>query len=292
MPNGWPATGLPATGLPATGLPATGLQSVEALHVTGDASTQRTESVVEETPVALLYNGDPFAVMMATPMDLEDFALGFALTEGIVASADEFKLVDLVRNAQGIALHGAIPQSRFDALGERRRNLEGRSGCGLCGVESLDAAIRPVRRVTAAGSTTGGNVSVAQIRAGLDRLAQHQPLNAASGGVHAAGYAHADGIVVREDVGRHNALDKLVGALAVSDRRGGFLVITSRASYEIVHKAAMADIAVVVAISAPTALAIRLAQQANITLVAFARGDTMNIYSGSGRIVGGASAPT
>ena len=257
-----------------------GLQSVDALHVAGGVSMMRTESVVEETPVALLYNGDPFAVMMATPMDLEDFALGFALTEGIVASADEFRLVDLVRSDRGIALHGAIPQSRFDALGERRRNLEGRGGCGLCGVESLDAAIRPIRTVT-----TTCDVSIAQVHDGLALLAQRQRLNAASGGLHAAGYVHANGIVVREDVGRHNALDKLVGALAAtSDRSDGFLVITSRASYEIVHKAAMAGIAVVVAISAPTALAIKLAQQANVTLVAFARGETMNVYSGGERI--------
>ncbi len=251
----------------------------DAWHVDGDARTARTEPVADETPVALLYNGDPFAVMMATPMDLEDFALGFALTEGIVASADEFRLVDVIRNERGISLHGAIPQARFDALGERRRNLEGRSGCGLCGVESLEAAIRPIRVVSGRC-----HVSVAQIRAGLEQLAQHQTLNAASGGVHAAGYVHADGIVVREDVGRHNALDKLVGALASAPLPDGFLVMTSRASYEIVHKSAMANIVMVVAISAPTALAIELAVKAHITLVAFARGETMNVYSAIERV--------
>jgi formate dehydrogenase accessory protein FdhD len=269
------------------------LAQVRALRVRGMHADERDDAVVVESPVALLYNGQPFAVMMATPDALDDFALGFALSEGIVATAAEFRLVDVVRSNEGVALHAAIPQARFDALQDRRRNLEGRSGCGLCGVEALQDALRPVPRVAASAP-----VSMAMIRAALESMARHQPLNAQSGGVHAAGFAFMGnshdgagaGLLVREDVGRHNALDKLIGALARAepaiDLRDGFLVITSRASFEIVHKAATAGIGLVVAISAPTDLAIRIADQAGVTLVAFARGDSMNVYTHRARIAG------
>lgn len=257
------------------------LHPVRTLHLSGHGHAARDDSVIVEAPVALLYNGTSFAVMMATPDALEDYALGFALSEGIVASADEFRLVDIVRHDEGIALHAAIPQARFDALDARRRGMEGRSGCGLCGVESLQAAARPVPRVTDSPA-----VDLSDIQAALDGLARQQPLNALSGGVHAAAFAHADGLLVREDVGRHNALDKLIGAMA---RQGippasGFVVITSRASYEIVHKAASAGIGLVVAISAPTDLAIRTAEAAGLTLAAFARGSSLNVYSHPARI--------
>jgi len=257
------------------------LRQLPALRSAAGVRDAREEAVVVEAPVALLYNGEPFAVMMATPSDLADFALGFALSEGIVATPGEFRLVDEVHGAGGVALHAAIPQARHDALAARRRNLEGRSGCGLCGVETLQEALRPVPRVAATGS-----IALAQIRAALAALAQRQPLNARSGGVHAAGFAHAGGLLVREDVGRHNALDKLVGALAHAGIApdSGFLVVTSRASYEIVHKAATAGIGVVVAISAPTDLAIRVAAEAGIALAAFARGDSLNLYTHPGRI--------
>jgi len=257
------------------------LQPVQALRLSADDRAPHADRVIVEAPVALLYNGESFAVMMATPESLEDFALGFALSEGIVGDASQFRLVDVVRHEDGIALHAAIPQVRFDALAERRRGLEGRSGCGLCGVESLQAALRPVPRVASTAS-----VGVASIRAALDALAAQQPLNALSGGVHAAGFAHAGGLLVREDVGRHNALDKLIGAMAhdAIAADSGFVVITSRASYEIVHKAATAGIGVVVAISAPTDLAIRTADAAGVTLAAFARGDSINLYTHPGRI--------
>jgi formate dehydrogenase accessory protein FdhD len=259
------------------------LARVRALRVQADARAERDDAVVVEAPVALLYNGLPFAVMMATPCDLEDFALGFALSEGIVATADEFRLVDVVHGEEGVALHAAIPQQRYDALAERRRTIEGRSGCGLCGVEALQDALRPVPRVQPSVLVTP-----AEIRAALAALAQRQPVNARSGGVHAAGFAHAGGLLAREDVGRHNALDKLIGALAQAriDPGSGFLVITSRASYEIVHKAATAGIGVVVAISAPTDLAVRIAAEAGITLAAFARGDAFNLYAHPERITG------
>jgi formate dehydrogenase accessory protein FdhD len=259
------------------------LQSVHALRLREDARLPHDDRVIVEAPIALLYNGEPFAVMMATPDSLEDFALGFALSEGIVATPAEFRLVDVVRHEQGASLHAAIPQARFDALQERRRGLEGRSGCGLCGVESLQAAMRPVPRVGLSRA-----VALDEIRAALAALAQRQPLNALSGGVHAAGFAHGGQLLVREDVGRHNALDKLIGAMAAHrpalPAGDGFLVITSRASYEIVHKAATAGIGLVVAISAPTDLAIRTAEAAGMTLAAFARGESVNVYTHYERI--------
>lgn len=251
------------------------LVQVRALRVQAQSSAAHEDAVVVETPVALLCNGESFAVMMATPCDLEDFALGFAISEGVVVEPDEFRLVDVVRTEAGIALHAAIPQSRHDAL-QRRRTLAGRSGCGLCGIESLQDALRPVPRVAEPQS-----VSPAHIQAALEALSDQQPLNARSGGVHAAGFAYAGGLLVREDVGRHNALDKTIGAMLREglDPAQGFLVITSRASYEIVYKTAVAGIGVVVAISAPTDLAIRTAQAAGITLAAFARGDALNLYA-------------
>ncbi|GAB3387448.1 formate dehydrogenase accessory sulfurtransferase FdhD [Lysobacter fragariae] len=259
------------------------LVPVRALRVQAGECSAHEDTVVVEAPVALLYNGQSHVVMMATPCDLEDFALGFALTEGVVASADELRVVDIVNGASGVAVHAAIPQSRWDALQSRRRNLAGRSGCGLCGVEALEDALRPVPRVREPQP-----VSMPRIQAALAGLAARQPLNARSGGVHAAGFVGEHGLLVREDVGRHNALDKLVGAMvhAGTDPGHGFLVITSRASYEIVHKAAMAGIGIVIAISAPTDLAIRTAEAAGITLAAFARGDAFNLYSHPGRIEG------
>ena len=256
-----------------------GLKPAVAMRLDGQRRETFADRVVEETPVALLYNGRSYAVMMATPADLEDFALGFALTEGVVERANEFRLVDCLQTAHGISLQAAIPQHRFDALVERSRNLAGRSGCGLCGVETLEAAVRPVRKLSDHLWVTSAAISQ-----GLRQLADAQPLNRISGGVHAAGFVHASGILVREDVGRHNALDKLVGALVSATVGSGFLVMTSRASYEIVHKAAAAGIAIVVAMSAPTNLAIRLADEAGITLVAFARGNTMTVYTHDDRV--------
>jgi formate dehydrogenase accessory protein FdhD len=262
---------------------AEGLRGVDMLRVAPRGHERLEDRVIAEAPVALVYNGVPFAVMMATPCDLEDFALGFALAEGIVGSPGEFELVDILRTDQGISLQGLIPSHRFATLGERHRNLAGRSGCGLCGVESLEEAVRPPPVVTG-----GPAITVAAVAAGIQAMAGAQPLNAISGGAHAAGFVAGDGrVTVREDVGRHNALDKLIGALAAApDNRvnSGFLAITSRASWEIVHKAAHARIAIIAAISAPTSLAISAAEAAGITLIAFARGDAMNVYTHPRRI--------
>jgi formate dehydrogenase accessory protein FdhD len=269
--------------------PSPGLRVVSTLHVEAGHRSEALDRAIEETPVAMLYNGIAYAVMMATPCDLEDFALGFALSEGVVERKEEFELVDCLRSEHGISLQALIPQARLDALEHRKRSLAGRSGCGLCGVESLQEAVRPLRRLE-----SDARIDPAMIRRGLRELGERQPLNRASGGAHAAGYAHGDGIAVREDVGRHNALDKLIGALArESDARAsrawrngdGVLAITSRASYEIVHKAASADIAIIAAISAPTSLAIDLADRAGVTLIGFARGEGMNVYTHAKRLV-------
>ncbi|MGH8216823.1 MAG: formate dehydrogenase accessory sulfurtransferase FdhD [Rhodanobacteraceae bacterium] len=253
------------------------------LRVAPGGRERLADRMIAEAPIALVYNGVPFAVMMATPCDLEDFALGFALAEGIVESAGEYELVDILRAEQGISLQGLIPSHRFAALGERRRNLAGRSGCGLCGVESLEDAVRPLPVVTG-----GPRITREAVVAGMRALARAQPLNAISGGAHAAGFVAGDGgVTVREDVGRHNALDKLIGALAVAPGTRvdtGFLAITSRASWEIVHKAAHAGIAIIAAISAPTSLAVSAAEAAGITLIAFARDEAMNVYTHPRRI--------
>lgn len=265
-----------------------GLRTARALRIEPGRALEHEripveDMVIEESPIALLYNGMPFAVMMATPVDLEDFALGFALCEGIVESSREFSLVDVVRDDAGIALHAAIPQARFDRVEDRRRTLEGRSGCGLCGVAELREVLRAPPPVAA-----GRRIAPGDIHAALDAVSRRQPMNARSGGVHAAGFVCGDAAWVREDVGRHNAVDKVVGALhratSVSDATQGMLVVTSRASYEIVRKAAFAGIPVVVAMSAPTAQAIAQAEAAGITLIAFARDARMTVYAGRERI--------
>jgi formate dehydrogenase accessory protein FdhD len=255
------------------------VREVAALRIDRGERQSFSDAVIEEAPIALLYNGVAHAVMMATPADLEDYALGYSLAEGVVEEPGELRYVEALDTGMGIVVEMLIPQARFDLLGDRRRALVGTSGCGLCGVESLQAALRPAPVVP-----FGQRCAAAAIGRGVHALAEAQVLNRRSGGVHAAGYVHADGILVREDVGRHNALDKLVGALRRGDAGEGFLVLSSRASYELVHKAACAGIGIVVAISAPTTLAIDLAQSSGITLVGFARGEQMNVYTHADRI--------
>lgn len=262
---------------------AHGFRELAALRM--DAATRESlhDRVIAETPVALVYNGQSFAVMMATPCDLADFALGFALAEGIVAGPGEFELVDTQTTPHGVSLQALIPHARFEALQQRRRSLAGRSGCGLCGIESLEDAVRPAPRVASAI-----RLDHASIAAGMAALSSRQPLNAITGGAHAAAFVTMNGsALVREDVGRHNALDKLIGARATDERMrdaDGFLVITSRASWEMVHKAAHAGIAVIAAISAPTSLAVAAAEDAGITLIAFARDAAMNVYTHAHRV--------
>lgn len=268
-----------------------GTHPVDLLQLRDGVQAHGRDHVAVEAPIALLYNGDPFAVMMATPVDLADFALGFTLSEGIVAQPDQCRIVDVLERDGGIAVHCAIPQACFDALGARRRNLEGRSGCGLCGAESLQAALRPI---PASADTHGARtISARQVHRAMQHLQQSQPLNARCGGLHAAAWlplsrhgTAAASATVREDVGRHNALDKAIGAVAGA---GGFgqaavALLTSRASYELVHKAATAGAVALAAISAPTSLAIALAERAGLTLMAFVREGGMNVYTHGRRI--------
>lgn len=255
------------------------------LRVERGATTQDDDRLAEEVPVAMHVNGEPFAVMMATPHDIEDFARGFALTEGKVASIDEISSIDIREVLEGVTVdvrtvghvlheHEAEPSPRA---------LPGRSGCGICGSRELEDVVRHPAPVG-----TGPSITAVAIEQALAALRAAQPINALTGSVHAAAWALPDGTLlsVREDVGRHNALDKLIGALLAAriDTDHGFVVLTSRASYEMVTKAAVARIAVVVAISAPTALAVHLAADCGVTLVGFARPGRFNVYTRPQRI--------
>jgi formate dehydrogenase accessory protein FdhD len=270
----------PGAQLPAAGQPRTGsepLQAVCAHRVDGAETCDVNETLAAEVPVAMQYNARPHAVMMATPSNLDDFAFGFALTERIIASVSELTLAATLWTEHGVALEMLIPQQRFLLLQTRERNLTGRTGCGLCGTATLEAAIRPVRRV----DPSGPRADVQALREGMRRLAAQQPLNDASGAVHAAALLTTDGgFTVREDVGRHNAIDKAVGAVMRAGQVPHSLLVTSRASYEVVHKAAEVGCRLVAAISAPTALALRLAQEAGITLVGWTRPPRLTVYCG------------
>ena len=234
--------------------------------------------IAAEVPVAIHYNGTPHVVMMATPDDLADFALGFSLSEGVIASPTELEGVVETTLLEGMQLALRIPAERAEAVARRQRNLTGQTSCGLCGTQDLEDVVRHPPRVAAAPP-----VGAQALPRALAELAQAQPLNALTGATHAAAWADVDGrlVLVREDVGRHNALDKLIGAMARAriDVRAGFVVVTSRASYEMVQKAATAGIGLLAAISAPTALAVHLADATGVTLVGFARGDDHVTYT-------------
>ncbi|MBY4675433.1 formate dehydrogenase accessory sulfurtransferase FdhD [Marinobacterium arenosum] len=244
----------------------------------GTLSERYVDQVAEEYPVALVYNGISHVVMMASPCNLEDFALGFSLSEGILASPAELYSVELEPHDEGYEVQLTIAAGRMAALKERRRNLAGRTGCGLCGTESLQQAIRPISPVSAQPLPSDQAVQRA-----LAQLADWQPLQALTGACHGAAWCDLAGEIrlVREDVGRHNALDKLVGALYGQgiDPLQGFALVSSRASYEMVQKSAAVGIATLVAVSAPTALAIRQAEQAGVNLIGFARQGRHMIYN-------------
>ncbi len=256
--------------------PAQRLRS--AVRVSGGVRTASVECVAEEVPVAMVYNGISHAVMLATPADLEDFGTGFSLAEGIVARASEIHDVNTAHHADGIEVRMEVSNRAFEALKARRRSLAGRTGCGLCGVDSLGQVSREVKPVTARPW-----VDEAAIHRAFVALGEGQALHALTGSVHAAAWAHADGTLfaVREDVGRHNALDKLIGAVALAgvDTAQGFAVVTSRASYEMVLKLASVGGGLLAAISAPTGLAIDLAQRSGVTLCGFVRDGRMAIYT-------------
>jgi len=234
--------------------------------------------IAEEVPISLIYNGVPHVVMLATPTNLEEFALGFSITEGIINKPQELLATRVYNRSNGIEVQLKISEQRFQCLEGKGRNLTGRTGCGLCGASTLKQAIR--RPGPVHGSLT---VNADELIAALSEIRQQQKINKLTGSVHAAAWAvPGTGIVaVREDVGRHNALDKLIGALLRTgkDPGTGFVVVTSRASYEMVQKTAWVSIPLLAAISAPTGLAIRLADEAGLTLIGFARADQHVVYT-------------
>ena len=255
-----------------------------AWRVGGAPASGGSRELPAETPVALVHDGSTYAVMMATPADLEDLALGFALTEGMVASPAEVLRAEVVHGPLGSEARLWLAPGRARALAGRRRRLAGPTGCGLCGIESLEEAARAPSPV----SDGAFRLSPGQVLAAMAALSEAQRLGAATRAVHAAGFwTPSEGLVaVREDVGRHNALDKLVGALARAGRSaaGGAVLLTSRVSVEMVGKAAAAGAPVLVAVSAPTTLALATAEAAGMTLVAVARADGFEVFCGEARI--------
>ncbi|MEW6705827.1 MAG: formate dehydrogenase accessory sulfurtransferase FdhD [Pseudomonadota bacterium] len=260
-----------------------GAERIRTLSSRGGELQCAHDWVAQEAPVALQYNGLSHAVMLASPLDLEDFAMGFSLSEGLIDAPGDLFEVEVQPATQGIVLEIRVAARCEVRLKERRRTLAGRSGCGLCGVESLEQALPPVPEVAA-----GPPVQAPALAQAMRQLQQAQPLQSATGATHAAAWCTPDGtlVLLREDVGRHNALDKLIGALA---RQGlpapqGFIAVTSRASHEMVQKTARAGVGLLAAISAPTTLAIERATQAGLCLVGFARGDDWVAYSHAARL--------
>ena len=253
------------------------------LVVTAAGAHAIERHVADEVPVALIYNGLSHVVLLATPLDIEDLATGFSLTEGVLESARELLDIEIAEVPDGIEARLRITERRFAALKEKRRFLAGRTGCGLCGVESLTEANRPLPTIDAKASITA-----AAVQRALAALPMRQPLNAATGAMHAAAWVNPSGeiMAVREDVGRHNAFDKLIGAhVAKGEGFGdGFALLTSRCSYELVAKAASIGIGILVAVSAPTRRALAIAAVAGITVVALARADAITVFTHPDRI--------
>ena len=248
---------------------------------------EASDCLAEEVPIALVYNGVSHAVMLATPQDLEDFALGFSLTEGILQHKSELYAIEIVQQPNGIELQLNIAAERFVSLKERRRSMAGRTGCGLCGAENLAQVMRLPQ---AAANIIAAPIEIIHWQSVQNAYENIQPLQAlqqATGATHACAWADAQGNIslLREDVGRHNAMDKLIGALAKNPpKTAGFVLTTSRASYEMVQKVASVGINMLAAISAPTGLAVRIAETYNVTLLGFVRQNQHVIYTHPQRI--------
>ena len=256
----------------------------------GRAPERVARAVAVETPVNVIYGTVPYAVMMMTPANLEDFAAGFSLTEGVIAAHQDIRAIEVEHAPEGVRLSVNLVPERFHGLLARRRAMAGRTSCGVCGIEDLEALPRATTR-----TGNAPNVALAAIRAALDGLSAHQVLNGVTRAVHAAAWSGLDGEIAcaREDVGRHNALDKLIGALLArgTDPNDGFLLVTSRCSYEMAEKAAAFGAGTLVAISAPTALGVERARHHGMTLVGVARHDAVTAFTGAERIVAPQQAP-
>jgi FdhD protein len=248
----------------------------------GEAPREDEDLIAREVPVALTVNRRSHVVMMATPLDPEAFAVGFCLTEGLLVDRKELLSVRAIPREEGLELALTVTEAAAERVAGLRRNLTGRTGCGLCGAESLEQA---VRRPPALARTL--DLSAEAVQTALEGLSSGQPLQAAAGAVHAAAWCAPNGRIqlVKEDVGRHNALDKLIGQLALDGHRAadGFVLVSSRASYEMVLKTAFSGVEALVAVSAPTSLAIELARDCGLTLVGFARPGRHNVYAGAER---------
>jgi FdhD protein len=259
-------------------------EQLRRIAVRSGKSSEGSRIIAEETAIALSYGGSTHAVMMATPQDFEDFAVGFSLTERIVEDASEIETIEIIPTPDGVEVQMWLAKPRAEAHVTRHRHLAGPTGCGLCGIDSLAEA---TRRPPEVGE--GIRLDAKAIGEAIASLVPHQTLNRQTGAVHAAGFWRpSQGLVcLREDVGRHNALDKLIGALARSGENGrdGALLLTSRVSVEMVQKAAVLGSSILVAVSAPTALALRTANAAGITLVAIARSDGFEVFTRPERIL-------
>ncbi|MBC9228230.1 formate dehydrogenase accessory sulfurtransferase FdhD [bacterium SPL81] len=255
-----------------------GYETMQVHRFHQDLYENEMDYIVQEYPVALIYNGISHAVMMATPSDLEVFAKGFSLSEGILQSLNELYSLDIRQNELGVEVDMTISSRAFMALKEQRRMMVGRTGCGLCGIESLNQLYTNLPAVSTQVPSTWLN----QIPNAIAQLKVRQKITALTGGAHAAAWVVKGQIVVLfEDVGRHNALDKLLGYLAEQklDVAEGFVVMTSRASYELIRKCAQYNIGLLATISAPTSMAIEMANKLNLTLASFCRGDSFVLYT-------------
>jgi FdhD protein len=240
------------------------------------------DCLAEEVPIALVFNGVSHAVMLATPKDLDDFALGFSLTEGILKNKSELYDIEVVALQEGIELQLTIASERFENLKVRRRSMAGRTGCGLCGAENLAQVMRLPQVDASIVQHTLHEISWQSVQNAYDNIQPMQKLQQLTGATHACAWADLEGKItlVREDVGRHNAMDKLIGALAkATPSSSGFVLTTSRASYEMVQKVMSVGIQMLAAISAPTGLAARIAENNNVTLLGFVRNGTHVVYA-------------
>ena len=261
----------------------TGAQRLDVRVRRAGAVTESQDWLADEVPVALIFNGISHAVMLATPLDLEDFALGFGLTEGLLARADELYGVEVQPDPAGMRIEMEVSSACFARLKDKRRSMAGRTGCGLCGTESLEQVEPPLQPLVPCATP----LSPLAIADALRAMPSHQALQQRTGATHAAAWCSLDGVVqiVREDVGRHNALDKLVGAMVEAgvDARDGFCCITSRASVEMVRKAVAIGITALIAVSAPTSRAVETARRAGLALAGFARRDDLVLYANADR---------